>query len=248
MITLPHLDCNITTVCNFRCASCSHASPFSAPYWMTVETMVRDLEMLKPFVHFEQLCLVGGEPTLHKDLLRFAYAGKLTGIADQLCVVTNGSRVKEMAHEFWELIDVLRLSIYGRLDAEVIIPFLKAKVELYDFELAAWEYPEFFKQLKAVPDDGVESFRTCEWRSDCYTVHEGHFYLCPQSALFPPRFLGHESTDGLPLEGLTEEKLSAYINRTKPFEACRICCAGEKKAFPWKESKNRTDWVKDSTL
>lgn len=247
MIHLPHLDCNITTVCNFRCAACSHASPFSEPYWMTVETMVRDLEMLNPFVHFEQLCLVGGEPTLHKDLLAFMDAGKASGIADKLCVVTNGSRLREMPMEFWETLEVLRLSIYARLQPD-IYSHAEAMEDTYGFDLQAWEYPEFFKQLKSVPDDGVESFKHCEWRSDCYTVHEGHFYLCPQSAFFPPRFLGHESTDGLPLEGLTEEKLTAYLNRTEPFEACKICCAGEKKAFPWKESKNRTEWLKDSTL
>lgn len=247
MINLPHLDVNITTVCNFRCSSCSHASPFSDPYWMRVETMVRDLAMLKPFVHFEQLCLVGGEPTLHPDLLAFMVVGKESGIADKLCVVTNGSKLESMAMEFWEELEVLRLSIYGRLKPE-IAEYANKMSMAFDFDLQAWEYPEFFKQLKAVPDDGVESFKTCEWRKDCYTVHEGHFYLCPQSVFFPKRFLGHASKDGLPLEGLTEEKLDAYLNRTEPFEACRICCAGEKKAFPWQESKSKTEWVKDSTL
>lgn len=214
---------------------------------MTVETIVRDLEALKPFVHFEQLCLVGGEPTLHKDLVECMTVARASGIADKLCVVTNGSQLPKMGRWFWENVDVLRLSIYARLAPDVVA-FAQEKAEAYEFELAAWEYAEFYKQLKSVSDDGVESFRTCEWRSDCFTVHEGEFFLCPQSALFPKRFLGHESTDGLPLDGLTEEKLSAYINRVEPFEACKICCAGEKKAFPWKESKNRTEWVKDSTL
>lgn len=248
MITLPHLDVNVTTVCNFRCVSCSHASPFSDPYWMEVETMVRDLKSLREVVHFEQVCLVGGEPTLHADLGVMMDEALLSGIADKLCVVTNGSRLKTLTDSFYGRMQgqVLRLSIYGRLDADVL-PFAQAKAEEFGFDLQAWPYDRFYKQLKSVPDDGAESFKSCEWRSDCYTVHEGHFYLCPQSAFFPKRFMNSDVNDGLSLEGITEEKLNAYLNRTEPFEACKICCAGSKISAPWREA-NKSEWKLASTL
>lgn len=247
MIHLPHLDVNPTLVCSYQCVSCSHASPFSKPYWMKVETMVRDLEALKPFVHFDQLCFAGGEPTLCKNLTEFMDAGEASGIADEVCVITNGSQLHKMTEEFWKRLKALRLSIYARLDAKAIT-LAEEKALEYGFRLDAWPYHEFYAQLKKVSDDGVEAFKSCEWRKDCWTCHEGHFYACPQAAFFPERFLGHESRDGLSIEGLTEEKLHAYMNRTEPFEACKICCAGEKKAFPWKEAKSRTEWVKESTL
>lgn len=246
MIKLTHLDVNVTTVCNFRCASCSHASPFSEPYFMDEATFCADLKRLKEVAHFEQLCLVGGEPTLCKALSLFMVLGKASKIADKLVVITNGSRLKEMPREFWRQLDILRLSIYARL-APDILPFARAKRDEYGFELQAWDYPEFFKQLKRTPDDGVESFRTCEWKNDCYTVHEGYFYRCPQSAFFPKRFLNSHVNEGLPLEGITEENLNAYLNRTEPFEACSICCAGARTAAPWREA-GRAEWREASTL
>lgn len=247
MIQLGHCDINLVEHCNFRCTACSHVSPFAKPFYMGIRDMVRDLEMLKPFARFEMVTLVGGEPLLHPAIVDFIRMAHHSGIAEKVCVITNGSLLPKMSEEFWEALEVLRISIYGKLD-KAILPMAEERAERHGFELKSWPYPEFFYQLKSTPDDGIESFKACPWKSNCYTVHLGKFYLCPQSIFMPPRFLGHASTDGLPLEGLTEEKLSAYINRTEPFEACKICCAGEKKAFPWKESKNRTEWLKESTL
>lgn len=242
MIHLPHLDLNITTTCNYRCVSCSHASPYSDPYWMSPRTAWADLQLLKSYASFDMICLVGGEPTLHPKLLEFLDIAREVEIAPKVCVVTNGSRLDNMPDEFWKKIDILRLSMYGRIAPETF-PFATAKAEEYGFELMAWSYPEFFKQLKAVPDDGIESFNNCPWKSDCYTVHEGHFYLCPQSAFFPRRFMGKDSNAGLPILGITQEKLAAYLTRTEPFEACKICLAGAKVLAPWQEASKK-DWEK----
>lgn len=248
MLNLDHLDLNITTQCNFRCVSCSHASPFSDPYHMKVETAVRDLESLSKFVHLKMVCAVGGEPTISPNLLTFLDAMKASGIADQVCVITNGSRLDKMAKEFWQKIDILRVSIYQKLDPKILETAQAASLE-YGFELQAWPYPEFFQQLKAVPDDGQESFNQCPYKTDCYTVHEGHFYLCPQSAFFPKRFMGlDENVDGLALDGMTDESLDKFMNRTNPLSACRICMGGHKISKPWEEAKNKLEWIEKSTF
>lgn len=246
MIELEHLDVNVTTSCNFRCVSCSHASPFSAPYWMNPETLKHDLALLKTFVHFKQICAVGGEPTLHAKLLDHLAVMRESGIAEKVMVITNGSKLFKMPEEFWKSFDILRLSIYGRTDASMAT-LAEQKASEHGFELLAWPYPEFYLQLKSIPDDGRDSFNGCPWRSSCYTVHEGKFYLCPQSAFFPKRFLGHESDSGLDLYGLTENKLRALLDRTEPFDACRICLGGYKIPKPWMEAKTESEWVQLST-
>lgn len=245
VITLEHLDVNVVTHCNKRCVSCSHASPFTKPEFMSVKEMVDDLKVLKEFAHFEMLCLVGGEPLLHPNLLEFMREGAESGICDKVCVITNGVLLPKMPEEFWNELQVLRLSIYGGLDP-TIKPMAEQRGIDHQFEFQPYEYPEFFKQLKGVPDDGVESFKNCAWKSNCYTVHKGFFHLCPQSLFFPNRFLGHQSNDGLSLQDLSEEKLKSYIERVEPFETCKICCAGDKTAAPWRES-GRSEWVTLST-
>lgn len=247
MIELNHVDVGCVSHCPKKCVSCSHASPYMKPWFMDVGQMVSDLNALKPFVHFNQVALVGGEPLLHPKLMEFIHAAKEVGIADEVCVVTNGMLLPKMNTAFWESLDSLRLSIYGNLNPD-ILPLAKLKAEIHGFRLDAWEYKEFFLQLKSKPDDGVESFNRCEWRRDCFGIHQGKFYLCPQSLHFSERFLGHESAAGLPLENLTEAKLRAYLDRTEPFEACSICCGGEKIAAPWREAKSKRDWLEGSTL
>lgn len=248
MLNLPHCDLNLTTQCNFRCVSCSHASPFSETYYMKVETAVRDMAALSKLIHFDMICAVGGEPTLVPNIAAFLDAMRASGIADKVCVVTNGSRLDKMPESFWHKIDILRLSIYAKLNPKML-ELARSASDHYGFELQAWPYPEFFQQFKAVPDDGVESFKRCPYKTDCYTLHEGHLYLCPQSAFFPKRFMGLEANvDGLPLDGITEEDLNWFLNRTHPLNACRICLGGDKIPKPWKESKNVKDWIKESTL
>lgn len=248
MIELDHLDCNITLACNKTCVSCSHASPFMKPaYWMKPSTLKRDLESLGKAAHFQTAFCVGGEPTLHPDLISFLDVLTESGISDEVGVISNGAKLQKLGDDFYSKLDVLRWSIYGEKDL-ALEAFLLSQAEQHGFRLDAWAYPEFYAQLKKVPDDGVESFKTCEWRTNCFTVHEGVFGLCPQSLFFPPRFLGHESTDGLSLTDLTEENLTAFLNRSHPFEACKICCANEKRAFPWTEAKSRQDWLTNSTL
>ena len=139
----------------------------------------------------------------------------------------------------------MKISIYGTTDPAVI-ELAKAKVEEFKYDLVSEEFPEFFQQFDVVPDGS--SFYSCPWKTDCYTVHDGYFYLCPQSAFFPGTFLGLDPViDGLPLKDITEEKLEAFMTRTTPLASCRNCRAyGPKK--PWREEKTKAKWMAESTI
>lgn len=247
MKTLGHLDVNVVNHCNYRCASCSHAAPVNAVKSMTPEELAHDLARLKEVVRFHRIQMVGGEPTLHKNLPEMMRVSRVSGIAREVMVITNGSRLKVMPDEFWRELDILQLSIYPRLEADVPA-FAEAKCKEFGKVFYSTVYTDFHQQFRAVPNDGAH-FRTCHWKSDCYTVHDGHFFLCPQSTFFPKGFMGlPENIDGLCLENITQEKFDAFLNRTEPLNACRICCANEMKQEPWREAKGREEWVKASTL
>lgn len=242
MINLGHLDINLANHCNYTCMDCSHASPYSRPFFMDVTSMVEDLSKLRKIAHFELVTLVGGEPLLHPKIVDFMKAAKATGISDKVCVVTNGSLLPRMKPDFWSSLEMLRISMYGKFDPK-IMELAAGQAAIHGFAIHAWPYPNFFKQLKDVRDDGVKSFQSCPWKSDCYTAHLGKFYLCPQSAFYPKRFMESDHDDGLPIAGLTESELDKYLHRTEPFLACQICMAGEKKPFPWRTSE-RDEWIK----
>jgi hypothetical protein len=215
---------------------------------MTPETMAKDLASLKPFLHFNRIQLVGGEPTLHPELPELLRVAKKSGVGDFVSIITNGALLPKMEDEFWNELQILQLSVYGKLDKSVI-PFAQEKARKHGFDFYMAEFTEFYVQFKPVPDDGADSFRNCHWKMNCFTVHEGHFYLCPQAAFFPALFQDlPERVDGFPLDGLTEEKLEAYMNRQEPFNACKVCLGSVANRIPWREAKNKEDWIKGSTL
>lgn len=245
MIEIGHLDLNIVRHCNMRCASCSHASPFVEPWYMDLETAQRDLETLRPILHPHSVAIVGGEPTLHPKLVDFIKLVKLIRMDDRCMVITNGKLLPKMKDDFWKEVEILKVSVYATLNPEVL-RLCERKVEEFKYDLVTEEFPEFFQQFADVPDGS--SFYDCPWKTDCFTVHRGYFHLCPQSTFFPKQFMGLcEHIDGLPLDGITEEKLRAFMDRKEPFNACRIC-RGYTTKKTWKESKTKAEWLAESTI
>jgi hypothetical protein len=211
---------------------------------MTPEILERDLAGMKPLVHFKVLQMVGGEPTLNKNLVALINVARASGIADAISVITNGSLLPKMADDFWQAIDWLQLSIYPKLDPS--IPALaKAKCEQFGRPFYSTTFTHFYKQFREVHNDGAH-FETCHWRSSCWQIHAGHFALCPQSLFFPKTYLGlAEFTDALCIEGITEDSLAGFINRKEPLASCKMCMANELKSYPWREAKNREEWQKE---
>lgn len=243
MISIGHLDLNIVTHCNMRCAGCSHASPFSKAWFMSEETIQIDLLTLKPILTPRTVHIVGGEPLLHPKLT--AILKLVHGMGFRTSIITNGKLLPRMPDEFWKSLEYLQLSVYAPLDRGVV-RLAEEKSKALGFGLGVTEFTEFYKQL--IPMSDGSSFHNCPWKTDCYTVHDGFFYLCPQSTFFPSRFMGLAATvDGLPLDGITEKKLREFMDRKQPFNACKIC-RGYGEKMPWKESKTAAEWLKDSQV
>lgn len=213
---------------------------------MTPEELAADLAAIKPFVRFHRLQMVGGEPLLHKRLPEMMRVARASGVGREIMVITNGQLLHRQEEDFWRELDTLQLSIYPKLAPDVP-PFAAGMCKQFGKAFFSTTYTEFHQQFRATPSDG-SNFTHCHWKSDCWTLHRGHFYLCPQSAFFPKNFMGlADNVDGLPLADLTEEKLQAFISRTEPLNACRICMANEMKTKPWAEAKTKEEWLEQST-
>lgn len=255
MINLEHCDINAVEHCNLRCAACSHVAPFSKAWFLSTDDLRRDLASIKDVLHFKQGCFVGGEPTLHPCLSDLLDVARVSGVFDELVVITNGRLIKKLEMDFWSALrtesnvsGALRLSVYPNLDP-ALAQYAEKMCETHNVRFESISYSEFYKQLKRVPDDGVDTFKNCHWKSNCFTIHQGKFYLCPQSVFFPKLF-GElvPGADGIALNGLSEDALNAFLNRKDPLAACQHCCGGHNETIPWKESRNRAEWVDDSTL
>ena len=242
-----HCDISSSLNCQKRCVDCSHLSPLLKPWYLAPEDLARDLAAIKPFMHFRVLQMVGGEPTLNKRLVELIHVARASGVGDSVTVITNGELLPRMSDDFWKAIDWLQLSIYPTLKPEVIA-LAEAKCKEFGKPFYSTLFTQFYQQFREPHNDGAH-FATCHWRNSCWQIHAGHLGFCPQSLFMPKTFLGlEEFTDALALEGLTEEKLDAFLNRKEPLESCKMCMANELKARPWAEATGKDDWLQKSQL
>lgn len=244
MIFRPTLEANVVTHCMNKCCNCSHASPWNKPYFMPVEVLEQDLATLAQFMRVKQFFLLGGEPLLHPQILDLLDVANASPIASETCVLTNGRLFSRMPQEFWTKFDFLRISAYPNLD-RAEISLAEGKSKQFGFGMGVDWISTFWQQFEK--SEG-KHFLQCPWRERCLTVHHHYLYLCPAAAFFPEAFMGMDkSPDGLALDGLTEEKLAAYLDRKEPFETCKICHSFVRQT-DWHEVHDREQWIKESTL
>lgn len=251
MIRFEHLDVNVVDHCNNHCTSCTHCSPFSEPSFMPPETLAADLRKLREVAHFDYICLLGGEPLLHPELDQLVRVTKASGAGDQARVVTNGWLLPQMREEFWRAMweQAIEWTVYPNIPADVESEsdrVMETKCPLFHITPFKNRRAEFSYCFDA-PDDGTR-FRQCYWKGSCMTVHYGHLFLCAQSRVFPHRWLGKEQGhDGLPLDGITEESLQAFLDRTEPLSSCSICAGSFAKTHPHEQCASEEEWKKRST-
>lgn len=242
------IEINITRHCNNRCAGCNHASPFVVPYYMSPEVLRRDLALLKPLLHVGPLMLQGGEPLLHPDIIALLQIIADAEVSQYCGVLTNGRLLPRMPEVFWQTLGdrhmQLRISVYPNLPADVV-PLAQEKARYYGFSLQPTAIPTFNPIFRL--NDG-SSYGHCPWKR-CLTVHEGYFYLCPLSAFFPSQFMRLPvTTDGIPLEGLSEPVLREFLNRLEPLESCHICTGtSAPEVIPWHQANTREEWLRSAT-
>lgn len=256
MIRIDNLEVNVVRHCNNCCSACNHGSPLAAPYFMDPETLRHDLECLRPVLRCGFLCLQGGEPLLHPSIMDFLAVQKQCGMADKLGMLSNGRLLPQMPDVFYRAcgecklgseVFELRVSLYGNLDQRVLDEPVR-KATACGFEIRVGPTPQFYKLFMEQRDGGKAIWQTCGARK-CYTIHEGYFYHCPLEAFFPSQFFGQEPcVDGLKVEGVTEQQLADYLNKTEPPWMCAHCTGGANQWIPWHETRGREQWIKEATV
>ena len=69
MLSLPQLEVHIAHGCNYGCKSCSHFSQFHHQGMLRRDTAYEWYKMWADRINPGRLSLLGGEPTLNKELI-----------------------------------------------------------------------------------------------------------------------------------------------------------------------------------
>ena len=223
---------------------------------MEPSVLKRDLDVMKNHIRTKLLFVQGGEPTIHPKIVELMGLCHDSGIAKQCGVLTNGTRLKHMKDDFWEMLSTrnmeLRMSCYPDLSPD-IVPFALDMGQKWGFFVRPQEINSFKPVFRSVPDGST--YYGCPWRR-CITIHEAYFYLCPLSTFWPEQFMRRAekwkdipaTVDGIEIDGMTDERLQAFLDRKHPLESCKICSGATGDSVPWHQAKSREEWELDAKV
>ena len=241
-ILIPSIEFFLSDTCNLRCNNCATSSPFmSEANLPDLDSFVESLSFLARVARCDELRFLGGEPLLNKNICGFMGAARQSGIFRNIRVITNGLLLSRMSEEFWQLADIVRISVYPAT-AHVL-----SGAKLESFEATASKYRTRLEVIRdthfmeATIDTRIEDadtvqhiFSTCgeahEW--SCHLLYRSRIYRCSRVHTLD-RYLSrlgveHENftdQDGLTVDGRASlfTELKNYLKSPEPLKACSFC-------------------------
>lgn len=260
-LSRPSVEYSLTDHCNIRCQACAHASPVLPEKFADVESFSRDFEALAQAFHSEELRLVGGEPLLHPELLRFASEARRIGIADSIVLYTNGVLLHQAPGDLWRSIDELRISAYPGVTRRLSDEECARLCQEHGVTLRIENYDTFSQALlgKAIEDRRLVKaiYRACEAATGCHTVRDGRFYKCPLAPIMRSwltlrhvDFTSPES-DGVALHDnpTLRQDLERYVASPTPLAACDYCLGSSGASIPHRQLNRAgcTAWLNEDS-
>ena len=249
---MPLIDVMVGNACELRCTACTNGIGLLPMTLFPVDQIERDLTTSATVLHADVAVLLGGEPLMHPKLLHLMRFTKASGIADRVRVLTNGIRLHRMPDEFWDELEDLRVSIYpGKTPAENV-ELAREQQRRHGFSLSFYDVA--FDPFRAVhtrearsDESAQETWHDCWYRSNTRKIEAGHFWRCCTSPHISQTILGlAPDVDGLPLDGITEASLEAFLARDTFMQSCRRCHGNTGPQIEWSEERDRTAWLEAS--
>lgn len=229
----------VTWHCNLRCTNCSSGSPFQPYRDDDLSIFVRDLNIIGKYVDTPYIRLIGGEPLMHPQILDYLKEIHKAGYKSN--VATNGLMIPTMPDEFFELVDMVSLSIYSNnnvnyekivnkleqtgvcwrnvTDVDAVHTF-EAMQKFKDYE---WHESGSFivldKYEKHTDERAREVYDPCLLKDMCHSFHHGKYYKCNICITKGPQYdnMGIPTewdfveTDGFDFTGDNEEEIMAGL-------------------------------------
>lgn len=249
-------EIQIVDHCNLNCAFCNHFSPIAEPWCMPIEDFRAQIEAVRDNLpNLKTLILLGGEPTLHPQLLDICKIARELLPEVGLEIFTNGVKIKyieDLMPALKELNVYMSFSSYpGHYNME------RTDKLMQKYDNSGYTNTRIFMEQNIVDEKHEGDFEfnyfNCGHHTiPCFTIKDFKLYICPFAAhvshYFKAAVISHPETldDYLYIPDIKGDldKIQDFIFTAKP-----ICayCRHETSVAIWQLSnKDLTEY--NSTL
>ena len=258
-------EVNIVDHCNMSCQMCDHYSQLSEDRFVDMGMFERDMKRMGEIFSHKIRCitLMGGEPTLHPDIIRCVEITRREFPDAEIIILTNGLLLPKLENSpqgnLWQACKDNNIHI-----TVTVYPLnfdyaaLKQKSEEYGVSIGMSSniHAEGFTKLVKVTDKhtfdisgnvGKEYFICCLYFNKFNVLKDGRYYMCPIAAhigIFNKAFgqnLQLTEADSLDIYKVEDwQEFADFSANYVPF--CRYCDL--KNWHPhsqWKPSNNTID-------
>lgn len=238
--------------CDLNCAGCSHFSPLAEPEFADYEESTRDFARLGALFHgyARQIRLMGGEPLLHPELIKFLKMARENFPDGDISIVTNGVRLLNQPEEFWQACKENRITIRP---TKYPIPLdyegMEKRADEYGVRYHYYNNSAVVKTLHHDKLDlmglqkGTKSFLHCPQSNSCVYLRHGRLYTCPivpSVRHFNKYFevnLKEVPEDSIDIyQAGSAQEILAFLARPIPF--CRYCMPDKTRTgLPWRQTE-----------
>lgn len=253
-VELPHLDHLVATACQLSCTACTNAVGFIPQEIYPVDELKAEMDAAAEVMHTHVLCLLGGEPLVHKGIVELMRHANASALCDRVQVLTNGMRLHMMKDEFWAELDQLKISIYPDRTQPENVQLAKDKAAEYGFfldfyDVAADPFRAVHRAEPASPEVAQATYDGCWYRTFTRKLERQHVYRCCTSPTISKDIMGlPPDADGIPLDGLTPDGLREFLDRPTYMASCTRCYGNTgPRLGEWSEVRgDKTRWLAES--
>lgn len=264
---IPYAEMPITRFCSMHCDGCGTYSNYGIRGELSVDEAKEWLTGWAKRILPQRFRLLGGEPSLHKNMLDFIDLAARVFPQSERFLVSNGShldRHPDLPKLLVETQTKLFLSFHSgdpkyleRMEKTYAL--VKTWKQSHDFVLVLGDYQNFIRYYQGIgkgmrpfaDNDPVASWKGC-WANGCKTIHYGRLWKCPQTALLRsvlskfdlldhPDWAPYAAYQGIGLDA-SDEDLRKFLTRG-PEDVCRMCPAKPeeyvKSIAPARDGDNR---------
>lgn len=251
------LEIHIVDHCNLNCKGCSHYSPISDEWYISLDDYENQIKKVACYFtgQIKEFHILGGEPLMHPEIVSIMNITRKYLQNDQIAIVTNGLLVKQMEEDFWNSVRknqiIISITQYPCVkNFEGMMEYVKNKNVTVKTYVVKNEFVYHGMNEKG-NNNWVKSYYKCRDGGYCLQVRNGKIYPCNTMAyvdILNYKFGTHFSVDGksyLEIDSIKSSKDIIHFRRSAK-RVCKYCNIECRKTYSWDFSKQeRKEWIVD---